>query len=96
MTAVDAISGNRTQFWGAAMFLGIVTILSVAAFNVGSDARSKAELAEAALIEKENRTFCVGLGVSPQTDSYTRCANGLAEIRRLQKERWDADAMGIL
>jgi hypothetical protein len=36
------------------------------------------------------RNLCVELALEDEEPRYSRCLNGLADIRRKQKERWDA------
>jgi len=66
------------------------------AFVVGRDAQAAAELAERNEIARENKDFCNGMGFKESDSDYTRCVSGLDEIRRKQKERWDAVIAGVL
>jgi hypothetical protein len=65
-------------------------------FAFGQRMRAEAERAEAATIEQEDRSFCTGLGHAFGTDLYSRCSIGLGEIRRTQRERWEASTDGLL
>lgn len=71
-------------------------VLFGAVYVYGSAARVASERAETALVEQENQTFCAGLGLSEKSEQYTRCMSGLTTIRQRQRERFDADAAGIL
>jgi hypothetical protein len=66
----------------------------VVAFNHGRQARAEAEQAQAVASEQENHTFCINLGLA--AEGYLRCVTGLGDIRRLQQQRWEADAIGVL
>ena len=86
--------------WIAPMMLALVgagiVVLLAFAHIYGRDARVIAERAEMIVVERENGAFCAGLGLAARTDTYTRCMNGLTDIRRRQDERRSDDAMGIL
>jgi hypothetical protein len=70
--------------------LAVVAALLASAFFVGRNAQIAADAAERDEIAQEDRRFCTALGFEEQDGKYFRCAGGLSEIRRKQKERWDA------
>jgi hypothetical protein len=75
-----------------ASLLGLVMIAALLAwaFLVGRNAQTAADAAERAEIAQEDRTLCIDLGFDEHDGKYRRCTDGLAEIRRRQKERWVA------
>jgi hypothetical protein len=80
---------------GALIVLMALIVLGMS-FLYGQRVRAAVEHNTATVVEDENRTFCTSLGVAPATEAYTRCADGLANVRRLQQERFNAEAAGIL
>lgn len=78
-----------------AFAVGIGIALAVAS-SYGREARARIDQAEALASEQETRTFCQGSGFASGSDAYARCADGLNEIKRRHRERWEADAAGIL
>jgi hypothetical protein len=73
-----------------ALCLAVTAALLASAFVVGRNAQVAADAAERDEIAREDRTLCAELGFGDPDSRYLRCARGLAEIRRKQKERWDA------
>lgn len=73
-----------------ALCLAVTAALLASAFVVGRNAQDAADAAERDEIAREDKTLCAELGFADQDSKYLRCASGLAEIRRKQKERWDA------
>ena len=71
-------------------FLMVVAALITSAIFAGRNAQAGADAAERDEIAREDKTLCTGLGFAEQDRNYIRCLSGLAEIRRKQKERWDA------
>jgi hypothetical protein len=70
-------------------FVAVAALLA-SAFVVGRNAQIAADAAERDEIAREDKQLCTELGFTDQDGKYLRCAGGLAEIRRKQKERWDA------
>ena len=70
--------------------LAVIGVLLSSVFVVGRNAQVAADAAERDEIAREDTTFCAELGVADQDYKYLRCVSGLVEIRRKQKERWDA------
>jgi hypothetical protein len=60
------------------------------AYVSGVNAQGAAQLAEQKEVAQENKEFCTGLGFREQGSDYARCVSELGEIRRKQKDRWDA------
>jgi hypothetical protein len=71
-------------------FLGASVVLIASAAIVGRNAQAVAEAAERDAIAEEDERVCAELGFGRQHEGHLRCASGLAEIRRKQKERWDS------
>ena len=65
-----------------------------ASYVHGRDTYLKADLAQRERVAQEDRTFCEGLGLDSQR--LATCIDGLSEIRQRQRERWDAEAAGLL
>ena len=80
---------------GALIVLAAVIVLG-ASLLYGQKVRAAVERNIATVVEDENHAFCTSLGITPATEAYTHCADGLANVRRLQQERFNAEAMGIL
>jgi hypothetical protein len=78
-----------------ALCLALVLVLA-ATFKYGRDAHARLEQAEAATSEEETRAFCRDLGFAPESQSYAHCRNGLQEMKQRLRERWEADAAGML
>jgi hypothetical protein len=70
--------------------------LLAGSYSYGRTALTAAAQAEAIVIEDESRVFCNQIGLLPQSDAYTKCTLGLAEVRRHDEERFNAKAAGIL
>jgi hypothetical protein len=66
------------------------------AYVTGRNAQAAADLAEQKEVNQENKEFCTALGFREQAGDYARCVSGLGEIRRKQKERWDAVIAGLI
>ena len=66
-----------------------LTALLASAFIVGRNGQIAADAAEKDEIAREDKTLCADLGFTDD-GKYLRCAGAFAEIRRKQKERWDA------
>jgi hypothetical protein len=67
----------------------ILAALLAAAFVAGRNAQIAAEAGERDEIAREDKTLCAGLGFADDS-KYLRCAGAFAEVRRKQKDRWDA------
>jgi hypothetical protein len=74
----------------AVVFLSASVVLIASASIVGRNAQAVTEAAERDAIAGEDERVCAELGFGKQHEGYLRCASGLAEIRRKQKERWDS------
>ena len=94
--AAPAEASSHTSHLATAIIALALVILLGATYTYGLQARAAAESAEAALVAQENHTFCTSLGFTTAVEAYTRCTNGLAAIRQRQRERFDAEAAGIL
>ena len=70
--------------------MAIVGSLLAYAFIVGRAAQVAADAAERAEIVREDGKLCAELGFEAQDPRSVRCTGGLMEIRRRQKQRWDA------
>jgi len=85
---------------GPILAISLLLLMLVAglawAHVVGRNALAAVEQAELNEIEQENQNFCAGLGLKEQGADYVRCVSGLAEIRRKQKERWDAVTASLM
>jgi hypothetical protein len=79
----------------AALVVALVCVLA-AAYGYGRTAQEVATRADAAAIVSENHAFCTELGLLPQSDAYSKCVLGLAEVRRHTEERASARAAGML
>jgi hypothetical protein len=88
--------GPRPLFKTAIVVAIGLAALFTAAFSYGREARIKADQAEAALIAQEDQTFCTGFGFAAGSETYARCAKGLTEIRRWQKQRLELEAAGLI
>ncbi len=86
-----SVAGERISFSRAASVLGFALIAALLAwgFTIGRNAQIAADAAKRAEIAQEDRMLCTDLGFEEPQGRYTRCLNGLAEIRRKQKERWN-------
>jgi len=74
----------------------VVAGICVASFFYGRSAFEAVERSNALAVASENQTFCTGLGLAPQSESYRKCLAGLDEIRFRQERRWQTDAAGLL
>ena len=74
----------------SALCLIVLAALLASAFVVGRNAQIAAGTGERDEIAREDKKLCAELGFADRDSKYLRCASGLAEIRRKQKERWDA------
>jgi hypothetical protein len=83
----------RLRYLAIGVALGCVF---AATYTYGRTALKGAARADAVAIESENRAFCTELGLPPQFDAYSKCALGLAEVRRHTEERAGARAAGML
>jgi hypothetical protein len=74
-----------------ALVLGLIVLaaLLASAFIVGRNGQIAAEAVVRVEIAREDKTLCADLGFADD-GKYLRCAGVFAEIRRKQKERWDA------
>jgi hypothetical protein len=88
--------GPFQQRTAGALIVFVALIALGASFLYGQKVRAAVERNTATVIEDENRTFCTSLGVAPATEAYTRCADGLANVRRLHQERFNLEAVGVL
>jgi hypothetical protein len=103
MNANISESGNvtadagRQESWGAVIAFGIA-IGSLALYAVFSApaALQAAERATAAQIQQENRTHCEKFQIPPGSERFASCVADLTEIRRRQRDRFIAEAAGIL
>src|SRR5450631_3834629 len=77
----------------AALVVALVCVLAAA---YGRTAQEVATRADAVSIVSENHAFCTELGLLPQSDAYSKCALGLAEVRRHTEDRASARAAGML
>ena len=73
-----------------ALCLAAVAAFLAWAYIIGRNAQTTAVVAERPEIALEDDALCVGLGFAEHDDTYRRCMAGLLDIRRKQKERWDA------
>jgi hypothetical protein len=73
-----------------------LVLVSAGAFKLGRDAHARLEQAEAATSEEEMKAFCRALGLSPESEVHARCMNGLQDMTRRLRARWEADAAGML
>jgi hypothetical protein len=83
----------------SAVAIGVTILLAaifISAFTTGRVARMNAEQAEAVRIQQENQTFCRGLGFVLGSGAYANCTEGVADIRRRQREKWEMDATGLI
>lgn len=89
---------NTMKFAMTATLAGGVALVLVLAmtFSYGRDARLKIEQAETATSEEESRAFCRDAGFAPESEAHVRCMTRLREIQLRHRERWEADASGIL
>ena len=92
MRTEQALPVRNFRFSRLASVLGFALIAALLAwaFTIGRNAQIAADAAERAEIAQEDRSLCTDLGFEEPLGRYTRCLNGLAEIRRKQKERSDA------
>jgi hypothetical protein len=85
---------------GPILVISLLLIMLIAglawAHVVGRKGLAAVEQAELIEIARETQEFCAGLGLKKQAGDYARCVSGLAEIRRKQKERWDAVTAGLM
>src|ERR1700675_3617713 len=82
---------DTTPRTAPAIFAALVCVLA-AAYGYGRTAQEVATRADAVAIVSENHAFCTELGLLPQSDAYSKCALGLAEVRRHTEERASARA----
>jgi hypothetical protein len=84
---------TRNMGWfGIAAAVGVTFYVAVIA---GPEWRKASERQLAAEIKQESQVFCDGLGFREGTDQGAQCENGAALIRAKQKERSQAEALGI-
>ena len=95
-TTINREGGPFQQRTGVALIVFAALLVLAISFLYGQKVRAAVTLNTATAVEDENRAFCTSLGIAPATEAYTRCADGLANVRRLQQERFNAEAMGIL
>jgi hypothetical protein len=95
-TTINREYGPFQQRTAGALIVFVALIVLGASFLYGQKVRATVERNTATVVEDENRAFCTSLGIAPATEAYTRCADGLANVRRLQQERFSAEATGIL
>ena len=80
-----------------AVFLATLAVAAAGALVVfGSDIRAAHDVQRAHVIDEENRTFCLKLGMGPESIRYGECAAALNEIRTLHEERVLREASGTL
>jgi hypothetical protein len=95
-TTINREYGPFQQRTASALIVFVALIVLGASFLYGQKVRAAVERDTATVVEDENRAFCTSLGIAPATEAYTRCADGLANVRRLQQERFNAEAAAIL
>jgi hypothetical protein len=57
----------------------------------GPKMRAVIERERAAEVEEENRAFCTKFALTPGTNAFVACANGLSHIRLQHEERLNRD-----
>jgi hypothetical protein len=95
-TSINREGGLFQKRTGAALIVFAALLVLAISFLYGQKVRAAVTLNTATVVEDENRAFCTSMGVAPATEAYSRCADGLANVRRLQQERSNAAAVGIL
>jgi hypothetical protein len=95
-TTINRQYGPFRPGTAGALIVLVALIALGASFLCGQKARATAERNTSTVVEDENRAFCTSLGMTPATEPYTRCADGLANVRRLQQERFNAEMASIL
>ena len=80
-----------------AVFLATLAVATAGALVVfGSDVRATHDVQRAHVIDDENRSFCLKLGMGPETTRFGQCAAALNEIRTLHEARTLREAGGML
>jgi hypothetical protein len=95
-TTINREYGPFQHRTGTALIVFAALLVLAISFLYGQKVRAAVTLNTATAVEDENHAFCTSLGVAPATEAYARCADGLANVRRLQQERFNAEAMGSL
>ena len=90
-TALPSLAG-----WTAVIVVLCLIGVLAGAYSYGNAVRTNTQRADALAIENENHDFCSGLGLTPQSDTYSKCVLGLIEVRRHREERLNAEVAGIL
>jgi len=98
MSTLDPAQSSHATVPITAISLFLIAIVAVLAWAhvTGRNALAAADLAERNEIARENKEFCTALGLQEQAGDYARCVGGLGDIRRKQKERWDAVIAGLM
>jgi hypothetical protein len=94
--AAPAEASSHTSHLATAILALALVVLLGATYTYGLHARAAAERAEIALVAQENQAFCSSLGISDTSALFTRCTDGLSAMRQRQRERFNAEAAGIL
>jgi hypothetical protein len=88
---------RRPESWGPVIALGIlVGSLGLYAVFSAPAALQAAERARAAEIQQETRAHCEKFQMPPGSEGFASCAADLTEIRRRHRDRFAAEAAGIL
>jgi predicted Na+-dependent transporter len=80
---------------GAAVVVLIALLVCAAAYLYGRTMQAEIARNMAIAIEDENHTFCAGLGFTPATEVFVRCADGLVAIRSRHEERISRRALDL-
>jgi hypothetical protein len=92
-----AADPRRQESWAPVIALGI-TVGSLALYAVFSAPAmlQAAERANADQIRQENHAHCEKFQMPPGSEGFASCVTDLTEIRRRQRDRFVAEAAGIL
>ena len=77
--------------------VGLISVVALfLAFMTGRDRVQEIVAADELSIASENRSFCTDLGLQSQSELFTRCVNGLADIRERARARFEEQSASLL
>ena len=97
MESKSVAAGHRQQSPAPVIALGIaVGALALYAVCTAPATLQAAQRANAAQVQQENRAHCEKFGMPPGSEGFASCMTDLTGIRQRQRDRFGAEAAGIL
>jgi hypothetical protein len=93
-TNVERHSSHALPVALGASFIALIVVLGLA-YDHGRARHATAMSAETTAIEDEDIAFCVRLGIAQNSNAFSRCRSGLADIRQSQQERTTSMTSGM-